>query len=489
MNYYKYVKKFMHNPSSTGFNESYKMMLLKSINNMYDELKKSKIPTNVTLPNLPGDPVKTVLVHPISFGIPSIAIKALVPPKSQSFCSVIPGKKSTYIWDEKKYYEDLQKSLFTITYKKSGWDCFRHLEIMASGGLPLFISIKRCPPVAMALHPKAVYSLLLQFPGLQEPNLSTAADFQELPVPLSFKWEELDYELYSVTAEALLHYTRNVLSCERIASHLLETVAPSLRPRHRDGKSGKPRSSRPHNESAPSGGVADMPRSILYLTHRNHNWLENGDYMVDLLLLGLKAVLDPAAVLDFPRRNPLYREVPQHFNESAELAGKQRLYGKGYTYGLSAVDALTSDERSAAGVEQRLRARGFDLVVLGSGHITNPAAVLPLWDLVCEIYDPSEVAVVDGGDDPLGLAVLHRYAPCAQHFFSREGYIPTNNPHTADGMLLKEFKGREVYLMQNGLRRPFGSATAFTSRGFDFGNVTAIHQLEMITIPLGPVLT
>lgn len=93
--------------------------------------------------------------------------------------------------------------------------------------------------------------------------------------------------------------------------------------------------------------------------------------------------------------------------------------------------------------------------------------------------------MVDGGDDQLNNNILHRYASCAQHWFSREGYRQRQNPHERDGTLLKEFKGRVVYLMEAGLRRPFVSSAAFAARGFDFGNITGIHEYEMATIPVG----
>ena len=278
---------------------------------MYDDLKISRLPQNVSLPGGSG---KSVLIHPISFGIPEASVQPFVPPKSQAFCSVIPGKKSTYIWDERKYYVDLQSSLFVVTFKKSGWDCFRHLEILASGSLPLFINIQSCPPAAMALHPKNVYQALLSFPGLLEaPQLVAATDYSALPQSLSFDWSRLDADpdLYRVAAEALLQFARNVLSCERVAVHLLETVAPSLaRARRARGSSSgthpqqmrnrltdasNDSSSRPPLSSSPVLPPPplsfSLPRSILFLTHQHHGWLDHGDYMVHPNLSRLPVVI------------------------------------------------------------------------------------------------------------------------------------------------------------------------------------------------------
>ena len=38
-----------------------------------------------------------------------------------------------------------QNSLFSLTYRKTGWDCLRHYEILASGSIPLFLDLEKCP--------------------------------------------------------------------------------------------------------------------------------------------------------------------------------------------------------------------------------------------------------------------------------------------------------------------------------------------------------
>ena len=74
-----------------------------------------------------------------------------------------------------------------------------------------------------------------------------------------------------------------------------------------------------------------------------------------------------------------------------------------------------------------------------------PSSSLPFWDTICELYDPSEVAVVDGGDDPMNMATLYKFSACAQHVFSREGFVlSSESPHTREGVLLKEMKGKEI---------------------------------------------
>ena len=120
------------------------------------------------------------------------------------------------------YRKDLEGSLFALTFKKAGWDCLRHLEILSAGCLPLFTDIVNCPKSAIASkllfttqtyiifkivflgHPKAIYKLLLEFPGLR------LDDFSQ-------DWTVLDRQLYVAVGEALLQFTRNVLSCKAMA--------------------------------------------------------------------------------------------------------------------------------------------------------------------------------------------------------------------------------------------------------------------------------
>ena len=378
--YYKQIKSyFLSHPSN---NDTYKSRLFDAIVNLYDDLRLAHLPVNVSVPPYGGG--RYALVHPISFSFPDSAILNSVPAKDQSLGSVIPGKKSTYIWDEQKYYDDLQKSLFVLTVKKAGWDCFRHNEILSSGSLPLFIDISGCPSAALGLHPKKLYSLLLSFPGLlRGPLLKAPSDYLESPQQLSVDWGQFDEAMYRLTAQALLQYTRNVLSCERVASYLLDVVAASSSKRAaRNSSSTVPfepmqqlrgsgvDSSNFNYTSSYTGRRArrdssPFPHSILFLTHRS---LGPGDYMVELLLLGLKNIMDPAHVLDFPRRNCIYRDTGQ-FNRSAYLEGKQHLYGGGFTFGYRLEDVLTDSDRAEAAVLQRLKRKEFDLIVVPSAHI------------------------------------------------------------------------------------------------------------------------
>ena len=95
-------------------------------------------------------------VYPIHFAIPASKIgtcgKLL---KRKVLATVDPRDRRTYIFtDEHSYYADYAESLFAITMKKGGWDCLRHLEILANGCLPLFLELDQCPPTTCVHLPK-----------------------------------------------------------------------------------------------------------------------------------------------------------------------------------------------------------------------------------------------------------------------------------------------------------------------------------------------
>ena len=63
-------------------------------------------------------------VYPIHFAIPKKKIISSINLNPKNILSpLIPGKMETYIYEkENKYYEMYQDSIFSLTYKKNGWD-------------------------------------------------------------------------------------------------------------------------------------------------------------------------------------------------------------------------------------------------------------------------------------------------------------------------------------------------------------------------------
>jgi hypothetical protein len=98
-------------------------------------------------------------VLPISFGFPDKKIQKPLP-KIRDVAPLIPGRVETYVYvDEAQYYRQYNESGFGITFKKNGWDCLRHYEIMGAQCVPAFLDIVNCPPRTCTTLPK---SLLLE---------------------------------------------------------------------------------------------------------------------------------------------------------------------------------------------------------------------------------------------------------------------------------------------------------------------------------------
>lgn len=98
-------------------------------------------------------------IFPISFSIPEEKILKDTNniKKEQFLAKYLPGNTSgaNYIYEsEEEYYKDYQTSYFGRTYKKGGWDCMRHYEILANYCMPHFPDLVECPSNTMKNFPK-----------------------------------------------------------------------------------------------------------------------------------------------------------------------------------------------------------------------------------------------------------------------------------------------------------------------------------------------
>jgi hypothetical protein len=108
-------------------------------------------------------------LNPVGYCFPQQYFrKSTIEDKIKSTATVIPGIKSTYIFNnEDEFYEDYTKSLFGLTWRKLGWDCFRHHEIIFSSCLPIFPDINECPEHTLTRYPKDICKKILQMDGLR----------------------------------------------------------------------------------------------------------------------------------------------------------------------------------------------------------------------------------------------------------------------------------------------------------------------------------
>ena len=108
--------------------------------------------------------IKNTKIRPISFAIPKLKIIDEIDKEPKNLLApLIPGKLNTYIYDsESSYYQMYKKSIFALTYKKAGWDCLRHYEIMMNGCIPLFLDIENCPIDSITTLPKQKFQQIFK---------------------------------------------------------------------------------------------------------------------------------------------------------------------------------------------------------------------------------------------------------------------------------------------------------------------------------------
>ena len=97
---------------------------------------------------------------PLSFSYPLIHEQTLLPQRRKMLSTIIPGVPYSFN-DQTEYEREYQNSYFAVTHKKGGWDCFRHLEIMAAGAIPLMIDIDELPEFSMVHYPKASFKMAI----------------------------------------------------------------------------------------------------------------------------------------------------------------------------------------------------------------------------------------------------------------------------------------------------------------------------------------
>lgn len=140
------------------------------------------------------------LYLPISFAIPEENIVEKVPEKKVEQAFIYPGKLETYIYKtEQSYFEGYQESKFGVTFKKAGWDCLRHYEILANGCIPYFPDIKKCPDDTMVNFPK---NIIIETNELRD----------------SGRMNDTAYNYY---ANWLLEYTRRYLTTKELGKYVI----------------------------------------------------------------------------------------------------------------------------------------------------------------------------------------------------------------------------------------------------------------------------
>ncbi len=179
-------------------------------------------------------------ILPVSFAIPkSKVVKNINQNPKHLLAPLIPGKLDTYIYEkEKDYYDMYFNSLFALTYKKAGWDCLRHYEILANGCIPLFLDLENCPLETLKTLPKEkLLSILNQnefilsyynpFKLFKKKFLT----FSKIIKGINSLYKNKNVDLFlkkneniNILRNELLEYTKSELTTSKLAKYVIENT-------------------------------------------------------------------------------------------------------------------------------------------------------------------------------------------------------------------------------------------------------------------------
>lgn len=96
-----------------------------------------------------------------------------------------------------------QSARFAFTWKKRGWDCLRHYEIIENGCIPVFKHIDQCPEQTLVNLPKALFQQVNQLliPWKETPEMEM---------------------LYRYISNQIIEFTRQHASSEAMGRYFLE---------------------------------------------------------------------------------------------------------------------------------------------------------------------------------------------------------------------------------------------------------------------------
>jgi hypothetical protein len=148
-------------------------------------------------------------IFPISFGFPKEKIQKPLS-KIKVLADYEPNGTRAYTYDnEQDYYDDYNRSYFGKTWRKAGWDCLRHYEILGSACVPYFVDIDSCPKRTCTNLPKELLLTIKNLCDAKGPDWVLTSSGQDMY--LDFKDKILDHFINNGTTD-------------QIAKKLLDTV-------------------------------------------------------------------------------------------------------------------------------------------------------------------------------------------------------------------------------------------------------------------------
>lgn len=287
-------------------------------------------------------------LYPITFATLDI-VDNNVNQKTQVVSEAKPGQVSSYQWGSNKiaYYEQYQKSMFAYTWRKGGWDCNRHVEILRNGCVPYMHDIGSCPPYIMALYPKKTMLQILTLPGLNPSSYET----EKWPVnwkvnqPLTLDEKLFDKDTHQSLVNYLLKYTYYYLNPQNHIDYILTICGQK------------------------------KVNKILCLYSPQGLGI---DYLGDTLFCHL-CQRKNLTVVDYPQRSNLYG--------SNHLSSQ---FLTGYLKDRQPHHVTTND------LLNQIKNHEYDMIWYMDAHHG-----LPMIDIVTSYYQRSEIVILCGGDGPV----------------------------------------------------------------------------------------
>ena len=289
-------------------------------------------------------------LFPISFSIPECKIVDYVPIKSKIISDLIPGKIETYIYyKEQDYYDEYKKSIFAYTFKKGGWDCLRHYEILACGCIPYFPDINECPDNILFILPKDLIKIGNElFLSYKDKSINDLT--------------ENDKYILNEHIQKLILYTKTYLTTRNLSNYIIKTL----------------------NEKC---YIFNIKKVLLISAH---DWTE---YLRCSILHGLKSVFGKDCH-DYPKIKHLYK------NEDIDYVNY--CYGRGFSLS-NLLEQNCRDNSLDETIEDDIKNNKYDIIIWADFHrwyLPNCASRpnLEYFDLAKKYYDSNRLIFLNGWD-------------------------------------------------------------------------------------------
>lgn len=141
--------------------------------------------------------------------------------KNNLFSYIIPGKSKYNFTKEIDYIKHYSQCYFALTYKKDGWDCLRHYEIIAAGCIPYFLDIDKIPLNIMNTYPKKLIKEAMNLNGLPTEEYLKNYIKKNDKLNLTINFNNFDFNNYYKLRKKILEYFQyncltNILSKNKL---------------------------------------------------------------------------------------------------------------------------------------------------------------------------------------------------------------------------------------------------------------------------------